>query len=260
MLRVFFCFPIFFSFLFYPLLLSSIVFPLSVLYVCFILNPYWTADWTPVISIALAPSFLDLAMISIGAIGILFGLLRHFSRARRVESIVQSLLEKKSCPDIIYQAIEICRSINSIRSLLARSRRFRETDEGRRKLWRNARNVEYTWSPAIDAANIEDRRVNRKKAAGTEERRVRGRRACGESRNSSRLVETISRAGLPLEKRWTKKAGLLTEIPGSVGRGNRVRWKYDRESSAGQGGGRGRARRSADVVGVSPGVGGKCRL
>lgn len=258
MLRVFFCFPIFFSFLFYPLLLSSIVFPLSVLSVCFILNPYWTADWTPVISIALAPSFLDLAMISIGAIGILFGLLRYFSRARRVESIVQSLLEKKSCPDIIYQAIEICRSINSIRSLLARSRRFRETDEGRRKLWRNARNVEYTWSPAIDAANIEDRRVNRKKAAGTEERR--GRRACGESRNSSRLVETISRAGLPLEKRWTKKAGLLTEIPGSVGRGNRVRWKYDRESSAGQGGGRGRARRSADVVGVSPGVGGKCRL
>lgn len=93
-----FAFPFF---LFYPLLLSSIVFPLSVLYVCFILNPYWTADWTPVISIALAPSFLDLAMISIGAIGILFGLLRYFSRARRVESIIQSLLEKKSCPDII---------------------------------------------------------------------------------------------------------------------------------------------------------------
>lgn len=97
------------------------------------------------------------------------------------------------------------------------------------------RNVEYTWSPAIDAANIEDRRVNRKKAAGG------GGRACGESGN--RLVETISRAGLPLEKRWTKKAGLLTEIPGSVGRGNRVRWKYDRESSAGQGGGRGRGER-----------------
>lgn len=67
-------------------------------------------------------------------------------------------------------------SINSIRSLLARlgendfTKRF--TDEGRRG---NVRNVEYTWSPAIDAANIEDRRVNRKKAAGG------GERACGES-------------------------------------------------------------------------------
>lgn len=99
------------------------------------------------------------------------------------------------------------------------------------------RNVEYTWSPAIDAANIEDRRVNRKKAAGRREASL------WRKRNSNRLVETISRAGLPLEKRWTKKAGLLTEIPGSVGRGNRVRWKYDRESSAGQGGGRGRGER-----------------
>lgn len=118
------------------------------------------------------------------------------------------------------------------------------------------RNVEYTWPLSIDAANIEDRRVNRKKSGGG------GEASLWRKRNSSRLVETISRAGLPLEKRWTKKAGLLTEIPSTVGRGNRVRWKYDRESSAGRGGGRGygRARRSADVVGVSPGVGGKCRL
>lgn len=96
-----FAFPFF---LFYPLLLSSTVFPLSVLSVCFILNPYWTADWTPVTSIALAPSFLDLSNDQYwrdSSIGILFGLLKYFSRVRRVESIVQSLLEKKSCPDII---------------------------------------------------------------------------------------------------------------------------------------------------------------
>lgn len=59
-----------------------------------------------------------------------------------------------------------------------------------------------------------------------------------------------------------EKSRALNGIPRAVGRGNRVRWKYDRESSWG------RWRKPvgyesaevADVVGVSPGVAGKCRL
>lgn len=62
---------------------------------------------------------------------------------------------------------------------------------------------------------------------------------------------TISRARW--KNGWTKKAGLLTEIPSPVGRGNRVRWKYDRGIERGTEGGREVARRCRGFSPVSAG-------